>query len=343
MILILSHVANEDSTNQVIDWLEHKNADYTRINGNDLRVQKIEFNLSDSEHSFDVELEDSIPDLDDVNIVWFRRWTWNNKGYGPQSAIVEELKDEPQLSTNIKKHLNNEFGILSGSFYHKLSSKKWLSHPAYINPNKLNALNYARRAGIHIPPTIITSHKEALQNFKDKWGRIITKPIKDTMAFQYKKTSSNLFTTEVTQEDIDKHPDRFYPSLFQQLIEKEYELRVFYLDKKFYPMAIFSQLDKQTEVDFRVYNEQKPNRNVPYKLPEDLEKKLILLMEKMRCPTGSIDILKSKDGRYIFLEVNPVGQLGMTSIPCNYQLEEKIADYLIQQNNEQSKTKKPNN
>ena len=31
----------------------------------------------------------------------------------------------------------------------------------------------------------------------------------------------------------------------------------------------------------------------------------------------------------VFLEVNPVGQFGMVSLPCNYQLEKRIAQYLI--------------
>jgi glutathione synthase/RimK-type ligase-like ATP-grasp enzyme len=44
--------------------------------------------------------------------------------------------------------------------------------------------------------------------------------------------------------------------------------------------------------------------------------------------TGSIDIVRTTDGRYVFLEVNPVGQFGMVSVPCNYNLELKVAKYL---------------
>jgi hypothetical protein len=31
----------------------------------------------------------------------------------------------------------------------------------------------------------------------------------------------------------------------------------------------------------------------------------------------------------VFLEVNPTGQYGMVSDPCNYYLDKKIAEYLI--------------
>jgi hypothetical protein len=37
----------------------------------------------------------------------------------------------------------------------------------------------------------------------------------------------------------------------------------------------------------------------------------------------------TKKGEYVFLEVNPIGQFGMVSAPCNYNLEKKIAQYLI--------------
>jgi D-alanine-D-alanine ligase-like ATP-grasp enzyme len=52
-------------------------------------------------------------------------------------------------------------------------------------------------------------------------------------------------------------------------------------------------------------------------------------MDNFNLNTGSIDIIKDNNGEYIFLEVNPVGQFGMTSIPCNFYLEKKIAEYLI--------------
>jgi pyruvate carboxylase len=97
------------------------------------------------------------------------------------------------------------------------------------------------------------------------------------------------------------------------------------LKKKFYTMAIFSQLDRQTSTDFRKYNKQKPNRNVPYLLPKNIKNKIIKLMENCNLNTGSIDMIVDKDDNYIFLEINPVGQFGMVSIPCNYFLEREIA------------------
>ena len=90
-------------------------------------------------------------------------------------------------------------------------------------------------------------------------------------------------------------------------------------------MAIFSQEDKQTVIDFRNYNDQIPNRYVPYKLPHNIEDKIDKFMHKMNLDTGSIDMIVTPDLKYIFLEVNPVGQYDMVSVPCNYYLHKKIA------------------
>jgi len=94
-------------------------------------------------------------------------------------------------------------------------------------------------------------------------------------------------------------------------------------------MAIFSTLDKQTEVDFRIYNEKKPNRNTPFNLPEDIQKKIVILMESVGLITGSLDLILTNKNEFVFLEINHAGQFGMVSFPCNYYLEEVIAKELI--------------
>lgn len=92
-------------------------------------------------------------------------------------------------------------------------------------------------------------------------------------------------------------------------------------------MAIFSQQTDQTSVDFRKYSRETPNRVVPFKLPVEIESKLKKVMSILGLNTGSIDLIYTLDSKFVFLEVNPVGQFGMVSYPCNYQIEQKIAKY----------------
>ena len=55
----------------------------------------------------------------------------------------------------------------------------------------------------------------------------------------------------------------------------------------------------------------------------------IELMKSLNLDNGSIDFVKTNDGKWVYLEINPVGQFGMVSEPCNYNLEREIAQELI--------------
>jgi len=142
------------------------------------------------------------------------------------------------------------------------------------------------------------------------------------------KYSIGAFTNRVNESTSST----FFPSLFQEEVKKKYELRIFYFLGEFYSSAIFSQGNNKTEVDFRNYDKEKPNRVVPYQLPIDLGQKLKTLMDELNLETGSIDMIVTPEKKYVFLEVNPIGQFNQVSIPCNYFLEKKIADYLLHEN-----------
>jgi pyruvate carboxylase len=68
---------------------------------------------------------------------------------------------------------------------------------------------------------------------------------------------------------------------------------------------------------------------VPYKLPDNVEEMILKLMKKMGYNSGSVDFIVDKQFNHYFLEVNPVGQFGMVSYPCNYFIEKEIAKDLM--------------
>lgn len=107
-------------------------------------------------------------------------------------------------------------------------------------------------------------------------------------------------------------------------------------------MAIFSQNDKQTRIDFRHYNTNIPNRNIPFNLPSEYSNKLRRIAKKLNLFSGSFDILVNPLDEYYFLEINPVGQFGMVSYPCNYYLDREIAIYIIHQANGKNNEKTEN-
>jgi ATP-GRASP peptide maturase of grasp-with-spasm system len=328
MILLISHDSLEPSTEEVENWLHIMDADYVRINGSDIiQMCSTSIAVNTNNTSFKFILSNGIElDLSKINVVWFRRWQ-----YYPAFDSVLSTGDL-LFEKSVNDFRISEFKSLSGIFFHLIKNKRIIGSPRSLFkvPTKFEQLEAARCAGFSIPKSLITNNKKELIEFytlADK--KIITKANGEGTWLTIDQCNYGTYTSLITDNILSLLPDNFYPSLFQEFVEKEVELRVFYFNKKSYAMAIFSTLDKQTEVDFRIYNDKKPNRNTPFNLPEDIKNKIQVFMESAELLTGSLDLILNKKNEFIFLEVNPFGQFGMVSFPCNYYLEEVIAKELI--------------
>lgn len=307
MITIFS-IESDQSTNHVIDWLSYYNVEWKRINAEEVGEKG---------------LEDVFNNDRNKKVVWFRKW----------KKAVDYITCNTDCSY-IEINKGKEFEECSKYLFNTLKSKFWLNSPENWAIDKLTQLNKARDVGLKIPSTIFTGHKIELKAFYEKNKALITKNLAANILIIENNEAYMNYTSSINLEDIESLSDSFYPSLFQKKIEKEYEVRSFYLDGEIFSMAIFSQNDSQTSIDFRQYNLKKPNRNVPYKLSLEIEDKVKNLMNQLNINSGSLDFIKEKDGSLIFLEINPLGQFGMTSYPCNYNIEKKIAEYLIKKGNE---------
>lgn len=325
MIAILS-TENDLSTDQVMDWLYHKRADFIRINDNHLvdNYLSMQFEITNAQTRKVLrdELNNEMIDIEAINVIWFRKF-----GFYQESELYKNLMEIGE--SNVSSQIMGEYNITLKFFTNFLNDRKWLSHPKNVHVNKIDVMIKAKNCKLNIPKTYIVSKKNDLNKFVNGTKKYITKPIHYGVSFKKDDEIYSIYTALLNKKILDELPNEFFPSLIQEYIEKEFELRVFYLDKKCYSMAIFSQSDEQTKVDFRNYNNENPNRTIPYNLSKSLTKKIENLMVLLGLNSGSLDIIKAKNGKFYFLEVNPVGQFGMVSKPCNYNLEEKIADYLI--------------
>lgn len=329
MILILSQSAMEPTTEEVMDWLTALGASCLRLNGDDL----------DGAAALRLRLEGGAVDLGilaggvelpfaKVGAVWYRRF-WNEKRHEQTSLLAETGAAGAKLHHDLRRHLSQELRKLADFVFSRFAGVPWLSHPRRASLVKLDVLTRAAAAGLDIPATLVTTEREELARFAARHRGIITKPIGEVDLFLDGEHTHFLFTTPLDEPAVAALPERFAPSLFQERLAKEYEVRVFYLAGVCHAMAIFSQADPQTQDDFRRYNRERPNRTVPHRLPEETAARLARLMAELDLETGSIDLLVTPEGREVFLEVNPVGQFGMVSKPCNYHLERQVAELLI--------------
>lgn len=327
MILVLSTLY-DSSTRKLIYWLEANGVAYRRLNGEDFdeSLNALTIGYEDGIDQLNIIVDGEELPLNEIKLILDRR-----------THSFTQIKDQvyPEQSSLKGWQSSVLYSFLTGEFfglYDYVSAKlkgRWLDQPQHTSLNKLSVLDAARAVGLKVPATIVTNKRQRLQSFVERYGTVITKPVAEVFGVEINQDMYMLYTPILTLEDLTTVPESFFPSLFQQCIEKIYEIRSFYLAGEFYSMTIFSQLDESTQADFRNYNRKKWNRMVPFKLPLKVEQQLHELMKGIGLTRGSIDLIKALDGQYFFLEVNPVGQFGMTSKPCNYFLEEKIVKKAI--------------
>lgn len=313
---------NDITTNQVMDWIS-----YIYI-GEVKRINTDYFEMPENEDYF-IDLSERI----NVQAIWYRR---PGRRPFPVRKIPENLLlqkiDNRDLETRLLHSTNKELeNINAYDLKSKYKSKKVLGTALKYEVNKFEALRIAKALGIEIPRSILTNSKSKLLSFFHECNGEIISKMHDIMICDIKETYSTYatYTEKIELDFINQLPDYFFIGHFQEKLEKVYEIRTFYLDGELYSMAMFSQQNSRTSVDFRKYNRESMNRRVPYQLPTDLEERICLLMKELDLNCGSLDIVKTKD-KYVFLEVNPVGQFGFVSGACNYNLQKKIAEYLTQ-------------
>ncbi len=272
----------------------------TRSNGEDF-IEKVSIHIN-ADSTF-LKKKGEKQNINDIGRFWYRRGhnrinPWVNIRDVPSGKIPLYL--EAELSP-VLEHLDNLFGAA------KVCINKYDDNKT----SKIRNLLLAKAAGLVVPETLITNDPAELNCFLNRFQKVITKPFtQNSFSFRISNYNVHISSTTAIMTPIVEHQEseKMLPSLFQQYVEKRYELRIFYLNGEFYAMAIFSQADKRTRLDFRNYNHTSPNRCAPFQLPACIEAKLHSFMVSAELNCGSIDMICSPNGEYVFLEVNPVGQ-----------------------------------
>lgn len=333
-VLIFSE-EEERTTDQVLEWLDYYGQTYYRINTEDtITCHSVQLTNEGLTFRLVINGQDTLSSSQ-IKSFWYRRgWASLKK---PNQSIFQDITLEEESTQAIQKQLSAEVRKLNELIYHYLENgERSIGKSSNADNNKLIHFQIAQKLGLHTPITYVCTQKEdVLQLLSARPQRtFVTKSISDAIMLHTKEGEDLMvylmYTTIFDEGHLAQLPDEFFPSLLQEKLEKRYDLRIFYLKGEFYPMAIFSQNDPRTSVDFRNYNYEKPNRWVPFTLPIPVKERLQYLMDALELNTGSIDMVVTPDHKYYFLEVNPVGQFGMVSVPCNYFLERRIAQMLLQ-------------
>jgi len=280
--------ATDDTTTEVIQWLLHYRKKFFRLN--------------------------SVHDL----IQWSKQQSkplasssFQSCYLNGSSALVPRLPiADTEVGRQVGSYLQEQAKLYLDSLVGTGKQERSFGHNPFLHPgiNKLTTLEHAAAFGLKTPPTAIVTTKAALRQLKSSWGRIINKSIHEGIAVYTDSVIINgQRTEEVTDAEIERMGAVFFPSLIQQLIPKQFEIRVFFFREQFYAQATFTQNNAATHIDGRVIDTQKPSREVPFRLPEAIKKKISLLMKQLQLNYGSLDFIYTIEDDYCFLEVNPYG------------------------------------
>lgn len=293
-----------------------------RINGDENRYS---FQYLDSTGIYYKSIESGeIINIENAGSCWWRRqgiYVSNITG----GSLIQIDNDLDAFMTPGNKWLTLEATRLREYIYYRLYKKIPinLGKPSF-DFNRLEILEIARQCGLQVPKFAVVTNMNEVYHYCNLWGHCVSKAISNGLYNEVNLKRFYTYTELINPEDLE--PDvNIFPSLISECIEKAYEIRSFYLAGDFYSMSIFSQSDELTKIDFRKYAN---NRNEPFELPAIIKNKTKKLFDMIGINTGSVDYMVNTTGDFIFLEINPVGQYGMTDYPCNFELDYRIANYL---------------
>lgn len=327
MILIFT-IQYDFSSTSIVQLLTLMGQKVVRINADD-SVHKFEKIGIDGSIYFKNTVTNESINLSKVKSCWWRRTGISQSHFfnGEKEFNIHQS----ELTFLREKKIDyffDEFISLKEYIFNSLyqTTPINLGKPLF-NLNRLSVLDIARRNNLKVPNYEVITNGEQLIATRQSLGKSVTKAISNGVQWESEDSRFYTYTELIEEHFYEKNLNStYFPSLITGLIEKELEIRTFYIDGSFFSMAIFSQSDKKTSIDFRKYTN---NRNEPFNLPENIQENLKNIFAELQLNCGSVDLILDKNGDYIFLEINPVGQYAMTSLPCNYNLDRKIANYLL--------------
>ncbi len=298
-ILVLTNSVDGIHSEIVINKLENLGVNVFRFDVDRLAKGELIIKFGVNQDTFGFEMLDNDKRLlsTDVKSIWYRR---PNRLDSPITDPVQRKYAEIET---------NQF--LEGLWSSTIGEVFWLSNPVSLERarKKVLQLKIARELGFTIPRTIITNDPEHVKQFFMSCDeRMIFKAIHHEM-LDYEEKSFNIPTTLISREHLTRFElVRKMPSLFQEFIDKEYELRVTVVGDKIFPVKIDSQEHSETSVDWRNPDFIEKLKYTQVNLPEEITARCHSMLQTLGLEFGAFDFAVDKHGNCYFLEVNPNGQ-----------------------------------
>ena len=256
--------------------------------------------------------------LSKITVVWWR--------LKPNLVSFPENKDDFER----QKFLLREWQLTLEPLKHFLKDCFWINRREAdsLVRNKPYQLEMAHQNGFNIPKGIISNNSTFVQETAAKFDQFIYKPL----SYFIVPPDQILYSCIMTEEDVRQKSKNIEqaPCIFQEYLDKDFELRITVVGDQVFPVKINSQKNSKTKFDWR-----KDQTHVEYELfvlPDELKTKLLRLHREFKIVYGAYDFIVDPKGTYYFLEVNPAGQWLWMEEVLGINISETIANALICRN-----------
>jgi len=255
---------------------------------------------------------DATVHTDEIASVWARR-LWPPR--------LDADLDPQHLATCVQETRAALYGFLS-----ILDDRPWVN-PMEADRQascKLRQLRIARDVGLPLPRTCVTNDPARVRRFWDEVeGRMVAKML-TAVCTNMAGDGPVVHTHHVLAEDLDALDDLGHcPMVFQEAVPKEAELRVAMVDGD----AFTGLIRAPDRADWRDVGDEADaplawEHGAPQPATLDALRRL---MDRLGLVYGGVDLVRTPDGREVFLEVNPGGEWGMLERDLDLPISERLA------------------
>ncbi len=320
-VLIITHTQDNESIDMVSQEIERQGEIAIRFDTDRFPTEmQLELLYSGDTERLILTQDGTEFDLAQVSGVWYRRLNIGGK--------IPAQMDGQFRNASIQEARVTVFGLITSLRALHLDSIPVIRRVE----NKQLQLQVAREIGLDTPRTLITNQPAAVREFAGSCETgIITKMMASFAIYDDRGREQVVFTNPVSAADLDNLDGlRFCPMTFQELLPKAVELRITIVGKQVFCASVDSQQLSKAQFDWRKEGIALLDAWQPYPLPADIEAKLLQLMAYFGLNYGGIDVIVTPSGRYVFLEVNPVGEFFWLEKFAGLPISAAIASFLIE-------------
>jgi len=298
VILIITHSNDNESIPLVMDAVASRGGIAYRFDTDRFPTStQLHVRYSGEDEQLILRCEDYELDLAAVSAVWYRRVAIGQR--------IPESMDRQLRRAAIDESRATVQGMIASLDAFHLDPVYRLRRAE----NKQLQLKIAREVGLRVPRTLITNDPEAVRGFARECKEGMIMKTLSSFAIYEQGEQKVVFTSMVQAKDFERLGDlRNGPATFQEQVPKALELRVTIVGEQVFAAAIDSQRAERSRIDWRRDGLGLIDEWEPYRLPAEVEERLLALMRRLSLNYGAADFILTPDRQHVFLEVNPVGE-----------------------------------